>query len=168
MAAKIRGIDAHIVMPSNSPMVKRNAVQYTYKAHLHLCEPVLAARESTCIKIQNETGANMVHPYNDYRVINGQATVFLELYSQMQGNLDAIIVPVSGGGLISGVAMAAHWLSQGKIKVYAAERANARDAYDSKKAKQLQGHKSKPNTIADGLLAELVSLYSNIHTVRVL
>src|SRR5215216_2107256 len=104
LAAKMRGILAYIVMPDNAPSVKKNAVA-GYGGQITFCEPTLQARESTLERIRLETGANLVHPYNDERVIAGQGTAALELLEDVP-DLDVIIAPVGGGGLLSGTAIA--------------------------------------------------------------
>ena len=105
LAARYRGIPAHIVMPQNAPAAKRAAVE-SYGAHVILCEPTLAARESTTAQTIQKTSGILVHPYDDPHVIAGQGTVALELIEQARG-LDIIIAPISGGGLLSGIAIAA-------------------------------------------------------------
>ena len=105
LAAKERGIPAHIVMPANASPVKRRAVE-DYGGHLVLCEPTLAARETTTAHVQAETGATLIPPYNHADVISGQGTVALELLNQVK-NLDALVMPVGGGGLMAGICVAA-------------------------------------------------------------
>src|SRR5512143_4021674 len=109
LAARMRGIPAYIVMPNNAPSVKKNAVA-GYGGQITFCEPTLAARESTLERIVQETGAKVIHPYNNERVIAGQGTAALELLEEVP-NLDVIITPVGGGGLLSGTALAARGLS---------------------------------------------------------
>jgi threonine dehydratase len=149
-AAKLRGIPAHIVMPNNAPRIKQAAVR-GYGGRIVFCEPTVAARESTCAAVVAETGATMIHPYNDYRVMAGQGTATLELLEDVS-NLDVILCPVGGGGLLSGTAIAAKSISPA-ILVIATEPAGADDAYESLKA----GHiiNKTPNTIADGLRTSL-------------
>ena len=151
LSAKVRGIPATIVMPNNSPEVKRRAVA-GYGAEIRLCEPVLSARESTAAAVQAQTGATFVHPYDDPDVIAGQGTVGLELMEQV-ANLDAVVVPIGGGGLISGIALALRELAP-HVKVIAAEPAGADDAARSKEAGELIPQ-TGPNTVADGLLTSL-------------
>lgn len=149
-AAKQMGIPAYIVMPSNSPQVKKAAV-LGYGAEVIECEPTLEARESSLEKVVSRTGAHVVHPYNDYRVIAGQATCAKEILEQ-QPNLDAIFCPVGGGGLISGTSLSAHYF--GNVPVYGCEPEMADDAKRSFDA----GHiipSVNPNTIADGLKTSL-------------
>lgn len=154
LAARLRGIPAHIVMPRTAAPVKQRAVA-DYGARIVLCEPTLAARESTAAAVVAATGAEMVHPYDDARVITGQGTAALELLAQVN-DLDAIIVPVGGGGLLSGSCVAARAL-QPSIRLFAAEPAGADDAARSFAAGQLVPQ-TAPNTIADGLLTSLGSL----------
>src|SRR5688572_4788952 len=116
LAARMRGIPAHIVMPRTAPRVKRNAVK-EYGGRVIECEPNLAARETTTAKVQKETGATLVPPYNHPDVMAGQGTIALELLEQAP-LLEAIVAPVGGGGLISGLAIAAKAL-QPKIRIYA-------------------------------------------------
>ena len=151
LAAKLRGIPAYIVMPENAPAVKKAAVA-GYGGQITFCKPTLQARESTTAQIVEETGATVVHPYNDYRVIAGQGTAALELLEEIP-DLDAVIAPVGGGGLLSGTAIAAKGLLP-KIRVIAAEPEMADNAYRSLGA----GHilpSENPKTIADGLLTSL-------------
>jgi threonine dehydratase len=154
LAARSRGIAAHIVMPSNAPAIKRAAVE-GYGARVIACEPTLAARESTAAKVISETGASFIHPYNDQRVIAGQGTTALELLEEVPG-LDAIITPVGGGGLISGVSIACRELAPG-IKILGAEPTGADDAARSMEAGELIPQQA-PSTIADGLLTSLGDL----------
>jgi len=151
LAARMRGIPAYIVMPNNAPSVKKNAVA-GYGGQITFCEPTLEARESTLERIRLETGANVVHPYNDERVITGQGTAALELLEEVP-SLDVIIAPVGGGGLISGTAIAAIGTKPG-IRVIAAEPKMADDAYRSIEAGKIIPS-VHPKTIADGLLTSL-------------
>lgn len=151
MAARKRGIAAYIVMPSNAPRVKIDAVK-NYGGKITFCEPTLASRENTAEKVIEETGATMVHPFNDYRIITGQATAALELVEQIN-DLDFILAPVGGGGLLSGTAITAKSLNP-KIKVIGCEPKNADDAYKSIKAGKIIPSQN-PNTIADGLKTSL-------------
>lgn len=151
LAARLRGIPAYIVMPENAPAVKKAAVA-GYGARITFCAPTLEAREATQERVVAETGATVIHPYNDERVIAGQGTAALELLDEVPG-LEAIIAPVGGGGLVSGTAVAATELLPG-IRVIAAEPEGADDAYRSLAA----GHiipSHDPRTIADGLLTSL-------------
>jgi threonine dehydratase len=151
LAAKLRGILAHIVMPSNASAVKRAAVE-GYGGRITLCEPTLAAREEAAARIVAETGATLVHPYNDYQVISGQGTVGLELLEQVE-NVDCVIAPVGGGGLLSGVATLVRAMSPG-TRVYGAEPAAADDAKRSLAAGRIVPAEN-PDTIADGLRTSL-------------
>lgn len=117
-AAKMTSIPAHIVMPNNSPQCKVAAVK-GYGGQVTLCEPNLASRESTSMAVMESTGAAFVHPYNDPDVMSGQGTIALEMLEQIEG-LDAIIVPIGGGGMASGVAMAAKSLKP-SIRIIGAE-----------------------------------------------
>ena len=151
LAARMRAIPAYIVMPSHAPSVKKNAVA-GYGGHITFCEPTLEARESTLDRIRLNTGANVVHPYNDERVIAGQGTAALELLADVP-DLDVIITPVGGGGLLSGTAIAATEIKKG-IRVIAGEPEMADDAYRSMKAEKIIPSVN-PQTIADGLLTSL-------------
>ncbi|MEE2685644.1 MAG: pyridoxal-phosphate dependent enzyme [Planctomycetota bacterium] len=154
LAAKSRGIDAHIVMPSSAPAIKRAAVE-GYGARVISCQPTLAARESTADEVIAQTGASFIHPYNDSRVIAGQGTCALEFLEQAPG-LDAIITPVGGGGLVSGVSIACRALAP-QVRVLAAEPAGADDAARSMEAGRLIPQEA-PSTVADGLLTSLGDL----------
>ena len=109
LAAKLRGIPAHVVMPRNATPVKRRAVE-EYGGRVIDCEPTLAAREATAEAVLAETGGTFIHPYNNPDIIAGQGTVALELLEQVSG-LDAIVAPVGGGGLISGICLAARQIN---------------------------------------------------------
>ena len=163
LAAKMRGIPAYIVMPENAPSVKKNAV-VGYGGQITFCEPTLQARERTLEQIRLETGANVVHPYNDERVIAGQGTAALELLEEVP-DLDVIIAPVGGGGLISGTSIAATETKKG-IRVIAGEPMMADDAYRSLKAGEILPS-VHPETIADGLLTSLGTLTFPIIRQRV-
>ena len=154
LAAKQRGIPAYIVMPSNAPQVKQDAVE-SYGATITLCEPTLEARESTANQVREETGATFIHPYDHPGIMAGQGTVALEMLEQVP-ELDVIIAPVGGGGLLSGIAIAAKALKP-TIRVIGAEPAGADDAYQSKVNNEFVPQTS-PNTIADGLLTSLGEL----------
>jgi threonine dehydratase len=151
LAARMRGIAAHIVMPSNSPEIKKKAVA-GYGAKITFCEPTLQARESTLAKVIEETGATEVHPYNNFHVIAGQGTTAKELIED-SGEFDIIMAPVGGGGLLSGTAISTKHLLP-DCKVIAAEPAGADDAYRSFYSKTLVPSVN-PKTIADGLLTSL-------------
>jgi threonine dehydratase len=151
LAAGKRGITARIVMPSNAPKIKVNAVK-GYGGLITFCEPTLESRESTAAKLIQETGAVFIHPYNDYRIIAGQGTAALEFMEEIP-DLDFILAPVGGGGLLSGTAIAAKGLNF-QIKVIGCEPKNADDAYRSKKAGYIIPSEN-PHTIADGLRTSL-------------
>jgi threonine dehydratase len=163
LAAKMRGIPAFIVMPSNAPSVKKNAVA-GYGGQITFCEPTLEARESTLEQIRRNTGANVVHPYDDERVIAGQGTAALELLEDIPG-LDVILAPVGGGGLLSGTSIAATEIKPG-IRVIAGEPEMADDAYRSMQAGEIIPS-LHPKTIADGLLTSLGTLTFPIIRERV-
>lgn len=154
LAAKLRGIPAHIVMPRNASAVKRRAV-VGYGGRVIDCEPTLAARETTAVAVVAETGATLIPPYDHPDVIAGQGTVALELLEQVP-RLDAVIAPVGGGGLMSGICVAARAMSSG-IRIFAAEPKGADDAYRSLAAGTLIPQ-TGPHTIADGLLTSLGTL----------
>lgn len=151
LSAQMLGIPAYIVMPSNSPEVKKAAVR-GYGGEIIECEPTLQAREDTLAQVVERTGATFIHPFNDGNVIMGQGTAALELLQDFE-NLDVIIAPVGGGGLIAGTALAAHEFSP-TTKVWAAEPAGANDAWQSKQAGQIVPQ-TNPQTVADGLRTSL-------------
>ena len=151
LAARMRGIAAHIVMPENSPEIKKKAVA-GYGAKITFCQPTLQARESTLAKVIEETGATEIHPYNNFHVIAGQGTAAKELIED-KGDFDSIMAPVGGGGLLSGTAISSKHLLPG-CKVIAAEPAGADDAYRSFHSKHWVPSEN-PKTIADGLLTSL-------------
>src|SRR5438309_6661084 len=146
-AAKLRGIPAHIVMPSNSAKVKVRAVE-TYGAHIVFCEPTEEAREATCAEVINETGATLIHSFENENVVAGQGTAAVELLEDVS-DLDVVMCPVGGGGLLSGTAIAVKSMRP-KIKVIAVEPANADDAAQSFRAGRRLVTEKK-FTIADGL-----------------
>jgi threonine dehydratase len=150
-AARLRGIPAHIVMPSNAPKTKIESVRRN-GGIIVFCEPTLVAREAACAKIIAETAARLVHPFDDYAVMAGQGTATLELLEQAP-DLDLIIVPVGGGGLLCGTAVAAKGARPG-IRVIAAEPAGADDAARSVAAGRLIPLEQAA-TIADGLRTSL-------------
>ena len=151
LAARLRGIPSYIVMPETAPKVKIAAVR-DYGAEITFCKPTLAARETTLTAVLENTGAVFVHPYNDWRVITGQATVAVELLEKVP-DLDVLMAPVGGGGLLSGTALSAQYFSP-STKVIAAEPAGADDAYRSFQAGRIIPQEN-PQTIADGLLTSL-------------
>jgi len=146
-AAKLRGIPAHIVMPSNSAKVKIRAVE-SYGAQIVFCEPTEAAREKTCAEVIKKTGVTLIHSFENEYVMAGQGTAALELVEDIP-SLDVVMCPVGGGGLLCGTAVAAKSL-QPKIKVIAVEPANADDAAQSFRAGRRLVTEKK-FTIADGL-----------------
>ncbi len=152
-AARLRGVAAHIVMPSNSSAVKQAAVR-GYGGQVILSAPTLQAREEACARVLAETGAAFIHPYNDYRVMAGQGTAALELLEDVP-DLDLILAPVGGGGLLSGTAIAAKGLQPG-IQVIAAEPEQADDARRSFQEGRIIP--AQANTIADGLRTSLGEL----------
>jgi threonine dehydratase len=154
LAAWLSGIPAYIVMPNNAPAVKKAAVA-GYGGKITFCEPTLEAREATLAKVVQETGATIVHPYNDEQVIAGQGTAALELLEEVP-DLDVVIAPVGGGGLLSGTSIAATETKKG-IRVVGAEPEMADDAYRSLKAREIIPS-VRPKTIADGLLTSLGKL----------
>lgn len=150
-AASQRGIPAWIVMPENAPAIKQANVR-ELGGQIRLCAPTRAAREASCAAVLADTGATLVHPYDDWRVIAGQATAALELLDELP-ELDALIAPVGGGGLLSGTAIVAKAL-RSSIKVYGAEPAGADDAQRSLRAGHIE-LQTNPRTIADGLRTSL-------------
>jgi threonine dehydratase len=169
-AAGLRGIPAYIVMPNNAPAAKQAAVR-RYGGEIVLCEPTLAARESTAREVVAKTGAAFIHPYDDLRVMAGQGTSAIELLEDVP-DLDMILCPVGGGGQLSGIAVAAKGLKP-DIRIIGVEPVGADDAARSLKA----GHiipVREPKTIADGLktslgekpFAEIVRLVDDIVTVQ--
>jgi threonine dehydratase/serine racemase len=154
LAARLRGIAAHVVMPRTASAVKRRAVE-EYGGRVVECEPTLAARESTAAAVLSETGGVLIPPYDHPDVIAGQGTAALELLEQVPG-LDAIVAPVGGGGLVSGLAIAASALTP-SVRVFAAEPAGADDAARSKASGTLVPQ-TGPRTVADGLLTSLGEL----------
>lgn len=158
LAARWRGIPAYIIMPSNSSAAKKRAVE-NYGGQITECEPNVASREATSEAVQKRTGAHLVHPYNDARVVAGQGTAALELLEEIP-DLDVIVTPASGGGLLSGTAIAAKGLRPG-IRVIGAEPRNADDAYRSLAAGRIEPA-SGLETMADGLRATLCPLTFSI------
>jgi len=150
-AAKMLGIKAYIVMPESSPQVKVNAV-IGYGAEVTICASNQAARESTLQSIVDQTGATFIHPYDNDEVITGQATCVKEIIEAMP-DVDILVTPVGGGGLLSGTCLGAHYFKPG-LKVYAGEPEGAADAVLSIQSGKVE---KAPfvNTIADGLLTTL-------------
>ena len=145
------GTTVRVIMPNNTPKVKVDNVK-RYGGEIIFCEPNIKSRESTLNKMVNETGATIVHPYNDEKIIAGQGTAAKELLEYIP-DLDVIIAPVSGGGLLAGTLLAAKNINP-KIEVYGAEPKNADDAYQSLKQNKIIPNKST-DTIADGLRAQV-------------
>ena len=150
-AASLRGIAAHIVMPSNAPKVKVRAVE-GYGGRIVFCEPNQRAREAACARVIAETGATLIHPFENEDVMAGQGTAAVELMEEVS-DLDLVLCPVGGGGLLCGTAVAVKALRP-TTKVIATEPAGADDAAESFHQGQLV-YQEKKNTIADGLLANL-------------
>ncbi|TAN05683.1 MAG: pyridoxal-phosphate dependent enzyme [Rhodanobacteraceae bacterium] len=151
LAAKTRGIPAHIVVPEGAVAAKLANIERA-GGIIHRCAPTQAAREAECAKVQQATGATLVHPYADARVMAGQGTVVLELLRQVPG-LDVVLVPVGGGGLASGCAIALAALAPG-VPLWGAEPAGADDAWQSlQRGERVTG--VQPDTICDGLRATI-------------
>jgi threonine dehydratase len=153
-AAGRRGIPCTVVMPRTAPQAKKDAVR-GYGGRVVECEPSTSSREAVFAKIVAQTGAEFVHPYNDPRVIAGQATCSKELIEQVE-NLDAVVAPIGGGGMVSGTCLTLSNLAPG-VKIYAAEPQQADDAYRSFKAGHIIADDA-PITIADGLKVPLKDL----------
>jgi len=151
LAARRRGIAAHIVMPRTAPAVKRAAVE-EYGGHVVACEPTLASREETAAAVQAETGATLIHPYDNARVIAGQGTAARELLTDVP-SLDLVLAPCGGGGLLSGTAIAVKQLAP-LADVYGVEPTGADDAQRSLAAGRIIPQ-TDPRTIADGLRTSL-------------
>jgi threonine dehydratase len=162
-AAALRGVPVHIVMPRTAPEVKRAAVA-GYGAEITDCEPTLAARESTLAELVERTGANFIHPYDDPVVIAGQGTAALELLEEAP-DLDVVIAPIGGGGLLSGTVIAAEGTPK-DVAVFGAEPKGADDAFRSLRDGVIYPS-VRPETIADGLLTSLSELTFAILNGRV-
>jgi len=151
LAAKMKGVHAYIVMPRTAPSVKKAAVA-GYGAEIIECEPTLEAREQALHEVCKRTGARFIPPFDDYRIIAGQGTAAKEIFEKVN-NLDALITPVGGGGLLAGSALAAKYFSP-QTQVFAGEPEGADDAYRSFiSGERVLTH--TPDTIADGLLTTL-------------
>ncbi|NDP41454.1 MAG: pyridoxal-phosphate dependent enzyme [Aromatoleum sp.] len=150
-AAARRGIPVWVVMPDNAPKVKQDNVR-RFGATIRFCAPTVAAREAACADIERETGAALIHPFDDERVIAGQGTAVVELLDDAP-DLDVVIAPVGGGGLLSGTAIAAKAL-RSAVRVFGAEPANADDAARSFVSGRVEPLPST-TTIADGLRTTL-------------
>lgn len=153
-AAGRRGIPCNVVMPRTAPQAKKDAVR-GYGGVITECEPSTSSREAVFAQVQAHTGGEFVHPYNDPRVIAGQATCSRELLEQVE-DLDCIIAPIGGGGMISGTCLTMSAVAPG-VDVYAAEPLNADDAYRSFKAGRIIADDA-PETVADGLKVPLKDL----------
>ena len=158
LAASMNGVKAYIVMPETAPVVKKNAVA-GYGAEITYCKPTLQAREETTRMIMQKTGATLIHPYDNFNVICGQGTASLELLNE-KPDLDFVIAPVGGGGLMSGTSTCIKGLNS-KIEVIGVEPLNANDAWKSFTTGQLVPSVN-PLTVADGLLTSLSELTFNI------
>ena len=167
LAAQTRGIAAHVVVPEGAVAAKVAAIR-AYGASVHVCAPTLAARDEAAARIARETGAALVHPYTNEHVIAGQGTAALELLREI-GELDAVIAPIGGGGLIGGSAIAAKGIFP-QIHIFAAEPEGAADAFESLR------HGARvvdivPDTICDGLRATFGQINFDLmrgHEVQVL
>ncbi|MBR9883439.1 MAG: pyridoxal-phosphate dependent enzyme [Oceanospirillales bacterium] len=153
-AAGQRGIPVTVVMPRTAPQAKKDAV-IGYGGKIVECEPSTSSREATFAEVVAQSGAEFVHPYNDPRVIAGQATCSKELLSQVE-NLDAVIAPIGGGGMISGTCLTLSTIAP-QVKIYAAEPLNADDAARSFRAGHIIADDA-PETVADGLKVPLKDL----------
>lgn len=149
-AGKILGVKSYIVMPRTAPEIKKRGVK-GYGGEIFECEPTLQAREATLAEVIKKTGATEIHPFNNYQVIAGQGTAAKELFEEIK-DLDVIMAPVGGGGLLSGTALTAKYFSP-KTKVIAGEPAGSDDAYRSMQSGKIEQAQSQ--TIADGLLTTL-------------
>lgn len=154
LAARLRGIPAHIVMPENSPKIKVAAVR-GYGARIVFCPPTQKDREQTLETVVAETGATFIHPYNNLGIIAGQGTCALELIEEIP-DLDVVMAPVGGGGLLSGTALCCHYVKP-EIQVIAGEPKGADDAFRSIRDGLIYPSEN-PKTIADGLRTSLGSL----------
>lgn len=157
-AAGLRGIPAYLVMPSTAPQVKISAVR-GYGGKITFCEPTLRSREETLERLVAEKGATVVHPYDEPLVIAGQATAALEFFEDV-GELDFLVAPVGGGGLMSGCSLAAA-MAAPSVKLIGAEPAGADDAFRSLQAGRPLPSEN-PRTVADGLLTSLSPLTFSI------
>ena len=153
-AAGRRGIPCTVVMPRTAPQAKKDAVR-GYGARVVECEPSTTSREAVFAEVVAETGAEFVHPYNDHRVIAGQGTCSKEMIEDL-GELDAVIAPIGGGGMVSGTCLTLSTLAP-KVKIYAAEPEQADDAMRSFKAGHIIADDA-PETVADGLKVPLKDL----------
>jgi threonine dehydratase len=157
-AAQVLGIPAYIVMPKNAPEIKVEGTR-SYGAEIIFCEPTQNARETSLAEVVSKTGAHFIHPYDNYDVIAGQASAALELLEDFP-SLDIVMAPVGGGGLLSGTALAVHYLNP-NIIVLGAEPKRVDDAYRSLKSGQIEQNQ-RTDTIADGLRTTLGELTLDI------
>jgi threonine dehydratase len=153
-AAGRRGIPCAVVMPRTAPQAKKDAVR-GYGGTITECEPSTSSREEVFARVQAQTGADFVHPYNDPRVIAGQATCSRELMEQVEG-LEQIIAPIGGGGMISGTCLTLSAIAP-DVQIYAAEPEQADDAFRSLRAGHIIADDA-PDTVADGLKVPLKDL----------
>lgn len=158
LAAKMKNIPSYIVMPHTAPEIKKKAVQ-GYGAKIIFCEPLLQSREETLAKVVKETSANFIHPFDNYSIIAGQATSSKEIFEDVE-NLDYLITPVGGGGLLSGSSLSTKYFSP-NTKVIGAEPNGADDAFRSFKDGVIY-QSLNPKTICDGLLTNLSDKTFNI------
>jgi len=166
LAARSRGIAAYVIAPRTTPASKQQNM-LRYGAQLRLCEPTLAARQAAAEEVVRETGATLIHPYDNAEVMAGQGTVALELLEQVP-ELDTILCPIGGGGLISGVAVAAHGINP-QLQILGAEPLGADDAVRSRTAGVITPV-ARPSSLADGLLATIAPstfevIRSQVHAV---
>jgi threonine dehydratase len=158
LSARMRGIRCYVVMPHTAPAPKIEAVKH-YGAEITFCEPTLKSREDNLKRVVGNTGAAVIHPYDNFQVICGQGTAAKELLEEVTG-IDLLFVPVGGGGLLSGSALASKSINP-QIKVFGCEPINADDACRSFKSGVIQPSVN-PHTIADGLLTSLSELTFNL------
>lgn len=150
-AARLADVPAYIVMPRTAPEIKKRGVR-GYGGQIFECEPTSEAREKMLEEVIQQTGATLVHPFNDYAVIAGQATAAKELIEDVPVKLDFLVTPVGGGGLLSGTLLAVKYFSPGTV-VIAGEPAGSDDAYRSLQSGKIET--AQAQTIADGLLTSL-------------
>ncbi|CAH2219963.1 serine racemase [Pelobates cultripes] len=148
LAARMRGIPAHIVVPRNAASCKKAAIR-GYSAQIVECEPTDQSRADVAAQTVDKTGGILVHPNQDPAVIAGQGTIGLEVLQQVP-EVQAVVVPVGGGGMLAGIAVAVKAIKP-KVKIFAAEPLNADDCYRSKMNGTLTPNLSPPNTIADSV-----------------
>jgi threonine dehydratase len=163
LAARNMGIKAYIVMPENTPEIKKKAVA-SYSAEITYCKSTLEARESTLNEVVKKTGAAFIHPYNNYNVISGQGTAIIEVLEEYP-DMEVVMAPIGGGGLMSGTSIAAKTMKP-SIIVYGAEPKNADDAYQSFYSGAIVPSQN-PQTIADGLRTSLSDMTFQIIRERV-